>query len=233
MSDNEHTRSAATKQQKVFILNFHGLGEPAHSQRRSDELYWTDPRFFAAILELVRERRDVLVTFDDSYESDYSIALPLLKASKMSARFFVVANRVGQTGFLSGKQIQSLCAAGMTIGSHGMNHRKWCGLEDQELHEEVVEARGRIEQITGARVKEAACPFGNYNRRVLDRLRNSGYERVYTSDGGSANAESWIQPRNTIVRGDDLQKVLGILTQDLSGPKAACRRLKLLLKRLR
>jgi peptidoglycan/xylan/chitin deacetylase (PgdA/CDA1 family) len=217
----------------VFILNFHGLGEPASSQLQSDELYWTDPRFFATILETIRERRDVLVTFDDCYESDYSVALPLLKASKMTARFFVVASRVGQTGYLTGKQVQSLCAEGMTIGSHGMYHRKWPVLSDQGLHEEVVEARDRIEQITGASVVEAACPFGGYNRRVLQCLRTSGYDRVYTSDGGPANAESWIQPRNTIVRGDDLPRVLGIISKAPSGPKAAWRRLKLELKRWR
>jgi peptidoglycan/xylan/chitin deacetylase (PgdA/CDA1 family) len=217
----------------VFILNFHGLGEPLGAQSLDDELYWTDPDFFAAILQIVRDRRDVLITFDDSYESDYSIALPLLKASKMNARFFVVAKRVGQTGFLSGQQIQSLQGAGMTIGSHGMNHRKWPGLSDRELHEEIVEARDCIEQITGSRIVEAACPFGGYNRRVLQRLRTSGYDRVYTSDGGPAAQESWIQPRNTVVRGDDLQKVLSILAKTPSGPKAAWRQLKLMLKRLR
>ena len=217
----------------MVILNFHGLGEPASTQSRSDGLYWTDPRFFAAILETVRDRRDVLVTFDDSYESDYSIALPLLKASKMTARFFVVASRMGQSGYLSGKQIQALCAEGMTIGSHGMHHRKWTALSDHELEEEVVEARDRIEQMTGRRVLEAACPFGGYNRRVLRRLRASGFQRVYTSDGGPASAEFWIQPRNTIVRDDDLERVLSIVTEVPSGPRAAWRRLKLRLKRWR
>ncbi len=175
-------RSAAAVQQNVFILNFHGLGEPLGSQSRSDEDYWTDPHLFAAILQLVQNRPDVLITFDDSYESDYTVALPLLEASKMTARFFVVANRVGQTGFLSDQQIQSLCAAGMTVGSHGMYHRKWPGLSDRELQEEIVEARERIEQITGARVVEAACPFGGYDRRVLGQsprlwIRTRLYQR--------------------------------------------------------
>lgn len=217
----------------MLILNFHGLGEQADSRRRSDELYWTDPDFFATILETVRERQDVQVTFDDCYESDCSIALPLLKASRMTARFFVIADRVGQKGFLSAKQIESLCAEGMTIGNHGMYHRRWPILSDKELEVELVGARNRIEQITGVRISEAACPFGVYNRRVLRRLRNLGYDRVYTSDGGPANANSWIQPRNTIVRGDNLEKVLGLLGDVPSGPKAAWHRLKLALKRWR
>jgi peptidoglycan/xylan/chitin deacetylase (PgdA/CDA1 family) len=217
----------------VFILNFHGLGEPLAGQNQVGDGYWTDPHFFAAVLGMVRNREDVSVTFDDAYESDYSIALPLLKASKMNARFFVVAGRVGQKGFLSRKQIQTLSAEGMTIGSHGMYHRKWRGLSDHELREELVEARDLIEQITGSRIAQAACPFGGYDRRVLQHLRKAGYDRVYTSDGGPANRDSWIQPRNTIVRGDDLQKVLSILNQAPSGPKLAWRQLKLSIKRLR
>lgn len=225
--------SVGPKSQKLFILNFHGLGEPVCSQGPSDSLYWTDPNFFAAILKTVRARRDVLVTFDDSRESDYTVALPLLKASEMRARFFVVAGRVGQKGFLSSRQIQSLSSEGMTIGSHGMYHRKWSLLSDKELEEEIIEARSRIEKITGRPVLEAACPFGGYNRRVLRRLRTSGYERVYTSDGGPASAGSWIQARNTIVRGDNLDRVLGIITDIPSGPQAAWRKFKLGLKRWR
>jgi peptidoglycan/xylan/chitin deacetylase (PgdA/CDA1 family) len=222
-----------SKGQQVFILNFHRLGEAGRRLDRNDDPYCTDPSFFAAILKTVRGRPDVLVTFDDSYESDYLVALPLLEACGMTARFFVVAVRVGQKGFLSTKQIQSLYAAGMTIGSHGMYHRKWPALSDEELHEEVVEARDRIEQIIGARVVEAACPFGGYNRRVLERLRASGYDRIYTSDGGPAAARSWIQPRNTIVQGDDLGRVLSLVSEVPSGPKAAWRQLKLGLKRWR
>jgi peptidoglycan/xylan/chitin deacetylase (PgdA/CDA1 family) len=231
MSYSEHDRFAVPGEKRVFILNFHGLGEPAASQNQSDELlYWTDPHLLATILEALRDRQDVRITFDDSYESDYSIALPLLKASGITARFFVVADRVDQKGFLSSKQIQSLHAEGMTIGSHGMFHRKWPVLNSQELHQEVVGARDQIEQIIGAQVLEAACPFGVYNRKVLQQLRASGYCRVYTSDGGPASAESWIQPRNTIVRGDDLKRVLSLVSESPSAPKAVWRRLKLGLK---
>lgn len=217
----------------MFILNFHGLGDPLGSQALSDEMYWTDPHFFSEILKMVRERSDVLLTFDDSYESDYTVALPLLKASGIRARFFVVAGRIGQKGFLSSKQIQSLSSEGMTIGSHGMYHRKWAMLSGQELEQEVLEARDRIEQITSARVLEAACPFGSYNRRVLQRLWTSGYDRVYTSDGGPARTDSWIQPRNTIVRDDNLERVLAIINDVPSRPQAAWRRFKLGLKRWR
>ena len=45
---------------------------------------------------------------------------------------------------------------------------------------------------------EAACPFGSYDRRVLESLRGSGYRRVYTSDRGTTDAEDYLQARNTV-----------------------------------
>jgi len=217
----------------MYILNFHGLGEPVALAGRSEACYWIDPSFFAAILEEVRDRSDLSITFDDSFESDYTIALPLLKAAGITAKFFVVADRVDKSGFLSAKQIQTLGAEGMTIGSHGMQHRKWCDLNDRALDEEIVDARDRLEQITATRVAEAACPFGSYNRRVLQRLRQAKYDRVYTSDGGPADLNSWIQPRNTINRQNDLNGVRMVINQTWSRPKTALHRLKLCAKRWR
>jgi peptidoglycan/xylan/chitin deacetylase (PgdA/CDA1 family) len=217
----------------VYILNFHGLGEPIASANRSEARRWINASFFVAILEDVGDRSDLSITFDDSFESDYAIALPLLKAAGMTAKFFVVADRVDKRGFLSAKQIQTLRLEGMTIGSHGMQHRKWTVLNNRELDEEIVEARDRLEQITGTRIAEAACPFGRYNRRVLQRLREAKYDRVYTSDGGPADPNSWIQPRNTITREDDLKGVRRIIDEPCSSSKTALLRLKLCVKRWR
>ena len=103
----------------LFLLNFHGLGKPAGHLSDGEKQCWIDPQFFAEILDAVSRRKDVELTFDDSNESDYTIALPLLKARRLVARFFVVADRIGKAGYLSKGQIQELCAEGMTIGSHG------------------------------------------------------------------------------------------------------------------
>lgn len=217
----------------MYILNFHGLGERVDSENRQEAGYWITPSSFALILENVRDRPDLSITFDDSFESDYVVALPLLKAAGIIAKFFVVAAWVNKKGFLSEAQIRSLHAEGMTIGTHGMRHRRWIGLDDRALDEEIIEARDRLEQITGTRVVEAACPFGSYDRRVLRKLGQARYDRIYTSDGGPADPSSWIQPRNTIVQGDDLERVRAIIDRSYSASQKALRQLKLCLKRWR
>ena len=74
--------------------------------------------------------------------------------------------------------VEELAAAGMTIGCHGMRHRAWRGLDDRALREELVDAKAMLEGVVDRPVTQAACPFGSYDRRVLRRLRESGYHHV-------------------------------------------------------
>lgn len=217
----------------IFWLNFHGLGKPGRELPVGEDEYWIEPGFFGAILDCVQGRDDVQITFDDSNESDYTLALPLLKERKMTARFFVVAKRIDEKGSLSTSQIQSLCAEGMAVENHGMTHRNWKELDRAALQEELVEAREIISRVTGRPITEAACPFGGYNRRVLQMLRTAGYRKVYTSDRGMARASAWIQPRITIRRCDDLNGVKALCARTAANRGSLLRDAKLLLKRWR
>ena len=148
----------------------------------------------------------------------------------MKARFFVVAQRIGQRGFLSGQQIQKLSSEGMAVESHGMTHRNWVHLGAAELHRELVEARDIIQQVTGVPVTEAACPMGGYDRHSLRMLGECGYQRVYTSDGGIARADSWIQPRISIRRRDDLARVMAMCSVSSLNMGVLWRDIKIFLK---
>jgi peptidoglycan/xylan/chitin deacetylase (PgdA/CDA1 family) len=221
------------KERLVHILNFHGLGEPPANLSAGELDCWIDKSFFERILDLAATFPHVKMTFDDSNVSDYDIALPALSARKLTAKFFAVAGRIGQPGYVSAEQLRALAAAGMDIGSHGMRHRRWTGLDPENLNEELVQARSRLEETVGAPVKEAACPFGSYDRQVLAALRKSGYEKIYTSDEGPAQPEAWLLARNTVRRTDDLAKIRHSINSAPAGMGKIWRALKLQLKQLR
>jgi peptidoglycan/xylan/chitin deacetylase (PgdA/CDA1 family) len=191
----------------AYILNFHGLGRPPHAISESEARCWVSESVFESILEVVREKPRVQLTFDDGNLSDITVALPALLQRGMKAKFFVVADRIAQPGYLSRDDVRVLRSSGMTLGTHGMRHRMWRGLKAGELDEELREARSRLEEIQGAPIVEAACPFGSYDRRVLRELRRLGYERVYTSDGGHSNPTALVQARNTVLRHHDHEQI--------------------------
>ncbi len=120
----------------------------------------------------------------------------------------------------------------MRIGLHGMRHRPWRGLSDEEMSEEILDARRALEAAAGAPIDAAACPFGSYDRRVLGRLRDAGFGRVYTSDGGRTSTGAWLQARNTLRTGTGGGEVERIASA-ANAPAARAKRVKTLIKRLR
>lgn len=214
----------------ICVLNFHGLGAPARRLPEGEDDFWLDAQFFESILDVVRGRPEVRITFDDSNSSDYEIALPALLKRGMRATFFVVTERIGSSGFLSAQQVQQLDRAGMMIGSHGTRHRPWALLGASDLYCELNESRETLQGVVGKTVQEAACPFGSYNRRVLRALCAAGYVRVFTSDDGLARSDDWVLPRNTIERRHSLSMVARLLRP--SRLSACSCKLKSALKRL-
>jgi peptidoglycan/xylan/chitin deacetylase (PgdA/CDA1 family) len=208
---------------RVVNLTFHGVGSCARMIGAGEQEVWlTLPRFLS-VLDAVAERRDVALSFDDGNASDVEHALPALRARGLHATFFVVADRLDTSGFLSRDDVRALHAAGMPIGCHGMRHRPWRGLDRRTLDEELVAARALLEEIVEEPVTRASCPFGAYDRRVLAALRRHGYSRIYTSDGGTTAPGAWLQARNS-VRWWEGADLLDLIEQGAQRPRARLNR---------
>lgn len=203
--------------ERELILTFHGLGDQTPSDATAAERkVWVPVDWFEAIVDAL-PARGVTLAFDDGNSSDAEHALAVLARRGRRARFFVLAERVGSPGYLSEGQLGELHEAGMKIGSHGLRHRDWRGLDDGQLREELVGSRRALGELLGVEVDEAACPFGSYDRRVLHGLREAGYRKVYNSDGGSARVGAWLSPRNTVHREQALEHWLALATGATGG----------------
>jgi peptidoglycan/xylan/chitin deacetylase (PgdA/CDA1 family) len=67
--------------------------------------------------------KSYIITFDDAFESVYSLAWPLLKKYNISFIVFVTVELIGKKSYLSESQILELSKCPLcTIGSHGVNH---------------------------------------------------------------------------------------------------------------
>jgi peptidoglycan/xylan/chitin deacetylase (PgdA/CDA1 family) len=195
------------RQAEVVGICFHGVGVPSPALDAEAAGYFVSRDLFLAVLDEVAQHPAVDLTFDDGYASDAEIALPALRDRGLRARFFPLAGRLGSAGHVDQAAVRELAAAGMTIGSHGMQHRSWRGLDAASRHEELTVARAVIAEVAGQPVTSVACPFGLYDRRVLAALRDCGYAQVFTSDRRRASRGDWLQPRYSIVRTDTLQSV--------------------------
>jgi peptidoglycan/xylan/chitin deacetylase (PgdA/CDA1 family) len=188
---------------RVHNLTFHGVGEPPRELAPGEATVWLTEERFRAVLDAVAGRDDVRLSFDDGFRSDVEVALPALVERGLSATFFILAGRLGHPEHVGEQDVATLVDAGMTIGSHGLHHRSWRELDEPDLSAELDESRRVLAAVAGASVTRASVPFGAYDRHVLGRLRRgAGYERVFTSDGGPAREDAWLQPRTSVTVAD-------------------------------
>ena len=206
--------TTTARERTLTNITFHGVGPQPRVIEAGEDRVWLSSTRFAEILDTLAQHDDVAIMFDDGNASDVREALPALLDRGLQATFFVVAGRLGTPHFLSEDDVRLLADRGMTIGSHGMRHRSWRNLDDRDLNEELGEARRRLEDVVGRPVTHAACPFGAYDRRVLGALRSHGYERVFTSDGGPARPDRWLQARTSLGKDHTAADVERMLSAD-------------------
>ena len=187
---------------KVLNLCFHGIGTPGRALEPDEEFCWVGEAQFEEFLEVIARYPSVRITFDDANASDATLALPALRRHNLKATFFIISGRLDKAGSLATSDVRRLAHEGMSVGSHGIRHISWRSINNQELDSELIDAADTIADAAGQPVRQVACPFGAYDRRVINAIRSHGFSRVYTVDGGPARQDAWLQSRYT-VRVDD------------------------------
>lgn len=215
------------------ILNFHGVGPLLRSADDGERHCWLDQNHFEAVLDVARDHSSVRLTVDDGNASDFEYILPALLRRGLKATFFVCAGRLDQPGFLGGEQVRELRRHGMGIGSHGVAHIPWRKLPPPLLQTELESSRQVLESVCETSIESAACPFGSYDRTVLEGLRQAGYRCVYTSDGGASDLNEWIQARTTVTRSMPPETIESLVRHGVGALKQRSIDARKLWKRLR
>jgi peptidoglycan/xylan/chitin deacetylase (PgdA/CDA1 family) len=179
--DLAEAHSDARRRRLYFLYHHISGSECAHA-------YTLTVEQFRAHLSVFVETRGVdcslwpEVTFDDGHISNLDLALPLLQAHDLTAKFFVTVGWTGRrAGYLGWQDLRALRDAGHQIGAHGWSHRFLTQCGDEDLKRELLTSRLVLEDKLGIEVTSMACPGGRYDRRVISACRTAGYQRVYTS----------------------------------------------------
>lgn len=147
--------------------------------------------------ELERDTINVLLTFDDGYQSWIDVCLPILKKHNAKGIFFInsglldvahdremVAEYMQKRLLISPKQSLSwegagkLVQDGHTIGGHTVSHPNLALSSNNEVEQEVVEDKKRIESVLGVTIVDFAYPFGK-NAHIPSGKLNYELEASY------------------------------------------------------
>lgn len=147
--------------------------------------------------EFDSEKINILLTFDDGYQSWVDVCAPALKARNLKALFFInsglldiasdptsVTTYMRERLFLTPKapltwdSAKALLTEGHTIGGHSVGHYNLAVLDQSMLEREIKDDKKRIEEQLGCTPTDFAYPFGrsnNYNPNVFGVVKQAGY----------------------------------------------------------
>jgi peptidoglycan/xylan/chitin deacetylase (PgdA/CDA1 family) len=138
-----------------------------------------------------RVGRPIALTFDDGYADVYHHALPLLAEQGIPAVMFVVAQRGVDDWVTWGRrehlpladwgQMREMGAAGMMFGSHTLTHAHLTLCDDARLAAETADSKRLIEDMLGLQVRHFSYPYGEFDERVVDAVREAGYATACTT----------------------------------------------------
>lgn len=153
--------------------------------------------------------KPIVITFDDSYESVFTHAFPLMQKYGFTGTVFVIAGYVGEWNtwdvnlgwlkfkHLSWSQIAELLKYGFEIGSHAVHHMDLTRIDRDILNRELTESKQILEQKTGHPVQFVSYPFGRYNDKVVSISRSAGYKKACgcLSPAGSHKNDAFVLER--------------------------------------
>lgn len=191
------------------VLMYHELSEDPNSAGA----FCITPETFAADLRYLQEQgytfcfasqaddvlsgrmpagKYVCITFDDGYESDACLALPLLEQYGAKATFFVIAANVDTPGYLSRSQLVRLAQSpSAQVGSHSYGLHKKTVAELRYLFgsgqtaaitEDFQKGAAQLQEITGQQVTVLSYPNGIWNQAADRALRTAGFTATFTSE---------------------------------------------------
>lgn len=194
---------------RVPILMYHVIGpRPARAPlpelyvSRDDfarELRWLASHGYHAVTlsdlykywhgRLALPRKPVVLTFDDGYRGDFTIAGPLLKAQGWPGVLNLEVAHVVH-GDLTPRMIRRLLADGWELAAHTLVHPDLTALDSRRLKHEVAGSRRWLRRRFGVDVDFFCYPSGRYNRSVIAAVRASGYLGATTTQPGLARRTS-------------------------------------------
>ncbi|GHH45166.1 polysaccharide deacetylase family protein [Streptomyces candidus] len=210
-----------------WILMYHSVADPRDdpygitvaADRLDHHLRWLRRRGLTgvgvgALLRARAAGRDrglVGLTFDDGYADFLDAALPALRRHGCTATVFVLPGRPGGTNewdplgprrpLLTESGIREAAEAGMEIGSHGLVHRDLTRATDEELRLETRSSRALIRRVTGEPPQGFCYPYGTFDQRVADAVRDAGYTYGCAIDPGPLTGP-YALPRTHISQAD-------------------------------
>jgi peptidoglycan/xylan/chitin deacetylase (PgdA/CDA1 family) len=142
----------------------------------------------------------VVVSFDDGYAAQYTIAGRMLRRLGWPGVLNLQVDRVDARGGLTSAQVRTLVRRGWELSSHTFTHPDLTRVDAARLQHEVADSRVWLQTRFGTEVAFFCYPFGRTSAAVEAAVQDAGYLGATTSAAGIASPAGDVRalPRLTV-----------------------------------
>jgi peptidoglycan/xylan/chitin deacetylase (PgdA/CDA1 family) len=132
--------------------------------------------------------KTIVLTFDDGYEDNFSIAWPILRKYNFPATIFLATDlpaKTDQLALLNSEQMKALATSGLIdFEPHTAHHLKLTKIDLTETEQEIVSSREAIDNRFTKKSAYFAYPHGRYNNQIAEMLKKLGFRLGFTVEKG-------------------------------------------------
>jgi peptidoglycan/xylan/chitin deacetylase (PgdA/CDA1 family) len=133
----------------------------------------------------------VAITFDDGYRDNLTNAYPVLKRHGCPATIFLCTGRMGKDGYLSWKDAEKMDEL-VEFGAHTLSHPKLTEIDARDARREIVDSKKLIEKKLKRRVSVFAYPYGDFNGKVKNVVKEAGFSCAVSCISGGNDKNTGI-----------------------------------------
>lgn len=132
------------------------------------------------------------VTFDDGYQDNYEVALPILERAGIKGTFFIATDFLGkefptyagECSMMTPAHVRELSALGHEIGAHTLSHPKLTGIPLDTARSEIEGSKRLLEGLVGKEIVSFAYPKGDHNQAIKGLIGSLGFRLAVTVQEG-------------------------------------------------
>ncbi len=125
-------------------------------------------------------KKHVVLTFDDGFVSNYTYLFPLLRKYNIPVTIYL-SPKVQGISVLNAQQIIEMQESGLVeFGAHTLNHINLTKVDDAVALQEITESKLAVEKLTKIPCLSFAYPYGRYEQRHVDMVKNAGFTTAVT-----------------------------------------------------
>ncbi len=192
----------------VPILTYHQVRPMTESDDERYRRFITTPEEFERQMQFIKDQgynvislsdavvhlannkplhgKNIAITFDDGYRSQYTFAFPILQKFGYTGTFFIYTNAIDNlNASMTWEEISDLDGHGMTIGAHTRSHAMLTNIGDKKiLRDEIEGSKEDIQAHLQKNIDLFAYPFGAYDESIKTEVESAGFRGAVSVNMG-------------------------------------------------